>query len=65
MQSSSYSAMTIWPALSPHAGHSGSRCTLKVRKRLLEGVVGEQAADERVAQAEQELDGLHGLDASR
>ena len=31
IQSSSYSAMTISPACSPHAGHSGSRRTLNVR----------------------------------
>ena len=32
MHRSSYSAITISPAFSPHAGHSGSRRTLKVRK---------------------------------
>src|SRR5437867_3839461 len=31
MQSSSYSAMTISPACSPHAGQSGSRLTLNTR----------------------------------
>ncbi len=32
MHRSSYSAITMGAALSPHAGHSGSRRTLKVRK---------------------------------
>ena len=61
MQRSSYSAMTMGAA---SRRTPGTRVTahLVLAERLLEAVVGEQPPDERVAEAEQQLDGLDGLD---
>ncbi len=54
--------MTIGAACSPHAGQLGVAAHLEGAEALLERVVGEQPADERVAEVEDELDRLERLD---
>ena len=56
--------MTIAAGVGPHAGHEGSRRTLKVRKALIERVVGQQATHQRLAEVEDQLDGLDGLNGA-
>ena len=50
MHRSSYSAITIGPAFSPHAGHDGIAAHLEGAKALVQRVVGQESTDQRIAQ---------------
>ena len=62
MQSSSYSAITIGAGVGTARRALGVAAQLEVAElRILQRVEGHQATDKRLAEAEQQLDGLHRL----